>query len=112
MINRLASALFAILPFAFALMRAAETGGEDLRYLWVAFAAFAGAIVRMAVAARGSGRRMTPRTLAAGIFLSSTLFAVVAAWLLGATSGPAIFLVGAAFGFCFALSTFLRLPPR
>lgn len=112
MIIRLASALFAILPFGFALMRAAETGGEDLRYIWVAFAAFAGAVVRMAIAARGGGRRMTRGTLASGIFLSATLFAIVAAWLLGATSGPAVFLVGAAFGFCFAFSTFLRLPAR
>jgi hypothetical protein len=105
-------AVAAIVPFGFAMIRAVETEGRDLRYLWVAFAAFVGALARMALAARSGGRRMTRGTLAAGVFFMSTLFAVLAAWLLGTAVGPAMFIVGAGFGFCFALSTFLRMPAR
>ena len=112
MMIRIASAALAFAPFAFALMRAVETDGRDLRYLWVAFAAFFGAMARMALAARDGGRRMTRGTLAAGVFLISTLFASVTALLLGTTAGPAIFIVSAGFGFCFAASTFLRMPAR
>jgi len=55
---------------------------------------------------------MTRGTLATGIFLFSTLCAVAAAWMLGTTPGPSMFLVSAAFGACFAASTFLRMPAR
>lgn len=110
MTRRIAAALLAFAPFGFALMRAVETEGLDLRYLWVAFAAFMGAMVRMFMAARSTGRRMTRGTLAAGVFFMSALFAVVAAWALKTAVGPAMFIVSAAFGACFAASTFLRMP--
>lgn len=110
MILRIAAAVFAFVPFAFALMRAVETDGRDLRYLWVAFAAFIGAMTRMIMAARSGGRRMTRGTLALGVFFMSTLFAAVAAWAFGTALGPAMFIVAAGFGFCFAASTFLRMP--
>jgi hypothetical protein len=112
MVLRIAAAALAFAPFGFALMRAVETEGRDLRYLWVAFAAFVGAMIRMAMAARRGGRLMTRGTLATGIFLFSTLCAVAAAWMLGTTPGPSMFLVSAAFGACFAASTFLRMPAR
>ena len=112
MMLRIAAAALAFAPFGFALMRAVETEGRDLRYLWVAFAAFVGAMIRMAMAARSGGRLMTRGTLATGIFLFSTLCAVAAAWMLGTTPGPSMFLVSAAFGACFAASTFLRMPAR
>jgi hypothetical protein len=110
MMLRIAAAAFAFAPFGFALMRAVETEGRDLRYLWVAFAAFIGAMVRMAMAARSGGRRMTRGTLAAGVFFMSTLSAVVAAFMIGTDVGLAMFLVSSAFGFCFAAATFLRVP--
>ncbi len=107
---RIAAAVLAFLPFAFALMRSVETEGRDLRYLWVAFAAFIGAMARMVLAARSGGRRMTRATLATGVFFMSTLAAVFAAWMLGTHIGPALFIVSAGFAFCFAASTFLRMP--
>lgn len=112
MIIRTAAALFAFLPFGFALMRGVETDGRDLRYLWVAFAAFIGAMVRMAMAAHNPGRPMTRGALALGVFCLSMLSAVFTAWLLGSIAGPLIFLAGAGFAACFAASTFLRMPAR
>lgn len=112
MIIRIAAAVFAFLPFGFALMRAVETEGRDLRYLWVAFAAFVGAMVRMAMAANNPGRPMTRGALALGVFFLSMLSAVFTAWLLGTIIGPSMFIVGAGFAFCFAAATFLRMPAR
>ena len=112
MVARVASALFAFAPFGFALIRAVGTEGRDLRYLWVAIAAFIGAMARMALAARRGGRLMTPLTLAAGVFFMSTVAASVAAIMLGTSVNLAVFIVAAGFGFCFAASTFLRMQPR
>lgn len=112
MILRIAAAAFAFVPFAFALMRAVATEGRDLRYLWVAFAAFIGAMTRMIMAARSGGRRMTRGTLALGVFFMSALFAAAAGWALGTAAGPGLFIVAAGFGCCFAMSTFLRMPAR
>lgn len=112
MIIRIAAAVLAFLPFGFALMRAVETEGRDLRYLWVALAAFVGAMVRMAMAANNPGRPMTRGALALGVFFLSMLSAVFTAWLLGTIIGPSMFIVGAGFAFCFAAATFLRMPAR
>lgn len=109
---RIAGVVAACAPFAFALFRAVETEGRDVRYLWVALAAFAGAMARMSLAVRGGGRRMPPGIVAAGVWFTSTLLAVMVAWLLGTSFGPALFIVGAGFGFCFALSTLLVAPAR
>jgi hypothetical protein len=109
--TRLLSAALAFAPFAFGMIRAIQTDARDLRYLWVAFAAFAGAMARMVLARRQ--RTPLPRlALAAGIFVTSSLFAALAAWALGTTIGPAMLVVSAAFGFCFAASTFIRMPVR
>ncbi|MDQ3070745.1 MAG: hypothetical protein M3R55_13570 [Acidobacteriota bacterium] len=110
--TRVAAAVLAFVPFAFALRHSIETDGLDLRYLWVAFAAFAGATLRMAISARRGGRLMTRGPMVAGVFFTSTLFAVVAAVTLGAGIGPAKFIVAAGFGACFAASTYLRMPAR
>lgn len=107
---RIAAAVLAFLPFGFALMRAVETEGLDLRYLWIAFAAFLGAMARMVLAARSGGRRMTRGTLATGVLFMSMLTAIFAAWMLGHPVNAALFLVSAGFAFCFAASTFLRMP--
>lgn len=112
LILRVAAAAFAFAPFGFGLMRAVETEGRDLRYLWMAFAAFIGALARMLMAARGGGRLMTRGTLAAGVFFMSTLSAAAAALMLGTTLGPGMFVVASGFGLCFAASTFLRMPAR
>ena len=107
----IAAMLLAGAPFAFAMIRIVQTDARDMRYLWVAFAAFAGAMLRMAIAMRGS-RRMTRGALGAGVFLVSTAAAAFTALMLGTRVGPAMFLVAAAFGACFAMSTYLRMPRR
>ena len=106
---RLLAMVLAFAPFAFGMIRALQTDGTDMRYLWVAFAAFTGAMARMALARRARGRLMTRRALAAGVFFVSTAFAAIAAWMLGTMLGPALFIVAAGFGFCYAASTYLQV---
>jgi hypothetical protein len=98
-------------PFAFALIRAAQTG-DDFRYLWVALASLPGALVTLAVGSAYTGRRIAVVALAAGVFVISTLLAVLMALLLGTTFGPGIIIVGSAFGFCFAASALLLVLSR
>lgn len=112
MITRLVGVAAAMAPFAFALMRAVETEGRDLRYLWIAIAAFAGAMARMVLAMLGGARPMTRGMMAAGVFVMSALSAVVAAVMMGMPVRATLFVVAAAFGLCFAVSTYLRMRVR
>ena len=105
------SVFFAAVPFAFALIRAGQTG-YDLRYLWVALASLLGAMVVVSV---GKGYGRGPRAafvLSAGAFATATLFAVLAALLLGTTFGPGVLVVASGFGFCFAVSCWLHMRTR
>jgi hypothetical protein len=105
------SLLFAAVPFAFALIRLGQTG-YDVRYLWVALASLLGATTVMVVG-RAHNRGLTMAVaLAAGAFVTATLFAVLAAVLLGTTLGPGILVVASAFGFCFAVSSVLHVLAR
>lgn len=97
---------FAAVPFAFALIRAFGTGGRDLRYLWVALAAFCGAAGVM-VFVRPRGALKMAIVLSAGAFVVATMFAVSAALLLGTRLGPGSLVVGAAFACCFAAGCLL-----
>ena len=101
----------AAIPFAFALMRAVQTG-SDLRYLWVALAASCGAVASILVARLRDTRPSATIMLSVGVFVIATLLAVLTALLLGTTLGPAVIVVGAAFGFCFAASTAVNLLAR
>jgi len=95
------SAAFALAPFAFGSIRAAETG-SDYRMLWMAAASAAGAVVIAALTTRQKG------SLALGfVFLTlvaSTLLAGVTGYILGATAGPGVWMVAFVFGFCWAAS--------
>ena len=96
-------------PFGFALIRAVRTG-YDLRYFWVALASLLGATL---VVATGKAYNRRPSVaLSAGAFVTATLFAVLAALLLGTRVGPASLAVGSAFGFCFAVSHLLHALAR
>lgn len=110
--QRLLAFLLPMVPFGFGLMRAASTDGRDLRYVWVAFAAFAGAMLRMAMARQQTARPMTRTALAGGIFVLSSLSAALTAWLLNTRIGPGMFLVAGGFALCFAAATWLRMAPR
>jgi predicted neutral ceramidase superfamily lipid hydrolase len=105
--------VFAVVPFAFGLIRA-HTTGSDFRYLWVAIASFIGVTVMTVGSARA--RTSTPSlTLPALVLLVATLAAAATAFLLGANSIPAVLVVALAYGLCFAASSALyirsRLPP-
>ena len=95
------SSVFAVLPFAFALIRAIGTGGQDLRYIWVALAALGGATA--VVAAAGLHRRRLNAGAApfAAMFVSATLLALLTA-LVGTIFGAGVLVVVSAFGFCSA----------
>jgi hypothetical protein len=100
-VRRTLSIVFAVAPFAAALLRAVQTG-RDLRLLWMALAAF---VAAAAVTAVAKSRGVTPAVAASvGAFVVATLAAGAAAMLLGATAAPGIWAVAGVFGFCFAVS--------
>jgi hypothetical protein len=105
------SILFAVVPVAFAAVRAVRTG-YDFRYLWVAFASLLGASAVMLVGKAASRRPNSAAALAAWVFVVATLLAVLAAWLLGTRVGPGSVIVGAGFGFCCAASCALYILAR
>jgi hypothetical protein len=105
------SIFFAAVPFGFALIRFGQTG-YDLRYLWVALASLLGASM-VVVVGQPYGRGLPGRVvLSAGAFVIATLFAVLAAMLLGTAVGPGILVVASAFGFCCATSCLLHALAR
>jgi hypothetical protein len=101
----------AAVPFAFALVRAVQTG-YDLRYFWVALASLLGAMATTAVGRAHTKRPIAVVALAAGVFVIATLLAVLAALLIGTTLGLGIIVVGSAFGFCFAVGALLHVLAR
>jgi hypothetical protein len=96
----------AAVPFAFALIRAVQTG-TDFRYFWVALGGLCGAAATMAVARRYDRTSKAAVVLPAAVFATATLLAVLAALLIGTTLGPGVLVVGAGFGFCFAAGCLL-----
>jgi hypothetical protein len=82
----------AIAPFVAALIRFTQTG-TDVRYFWVALAAFLGALAVLLIGRAGNQRKNVVLRLAAIAFLVSTLLAVLAARLLGASAAVGIWLV-------------------
>ena len=102
----------AAFPFAFALIRAFETGGRDLRYIWVALAASIGATVVVSTARAYRSGPIAALALAAAVLVISTLLAIVAAWLLGTVLGLGVFVVGSAFGLCFAVASLFHTLAR
>ena len=100
--QRALSMVFAAVPFAFALIRAFQTG-DDLRYLWVAIAGLCGAVATVWVAGPDGTSPKAAVVLSAVVFAVATLLGVLTAVLLGTRLGPAVVIVGAGFGFCFAV---------
>jgi hypothetical protein len=81
-----------IAPFVAALIRFAKTG-TDVRYFWVAFAASLGALMVMLIGKAGVQRKAIVLRLSAIAFLVSTLLAVLAARLAGATAAFGVWAV-------------------
>jgi peptidoglycan/LPS O-acetylase OafA/YrhL len=82
----------ALAPFVAALIRFVQTG-KDLRYFWIALAAFLGALIVLLIGNAATQRKNVVRRLAAIAFIVSTLLAVLAARLLGATAAFGIWAV-------------------
>ena len=102
----LAAILLTAAPFAFALIRAFQTG-SDLRYLWVAIAAFIGTNV---VIAAGKARSRTT----SGVFILTTAATVLGTIVAGLsarfmtnTASAAAWMVALFFAFCFAAGSAL-----
>ena len=93
-----ASGLAGVVPVLFGLIRAVTTGGQDVRYIWLAAAALAGsaAVGRLlpgpTIPQRVSAWRATA-SVAAG-----TICAAAVAFLLGASAGPGVAIVALSFG--------------
>lgn len=105
------SIVFAALPFAFGLFRAARTG-SDFRYFWVALASSCGAAaILMLTRQSGRGLRIAV-LLSAAAFVGATLCALFAALALGTTMGLGILVVAGSFGFCFAIAAGLQVRAR
>ena len=100
---------FAAAPFAFALIRLAQTG-TDARYVAVALASGCGAAMAMALTRPVTRARFL--RVATAVFIIATLFAVIAALLLGTRLGPGILVVATAFGFCFGAGCALHARTR
>lgn len=82
----------ALAPFGAALIRFTQTG-TDVRYFWVALASFLGALAVMLIGKAGTQRKNVVLRLAAIAFLVSTLLAVLAARLAGASAAFGIWAV-------------------
>jgi uncharacterized membrane protein YbjE (DUF340 family) len=107
-VNAIATA-FAALPFGFALIRLVQTG-TDARYVVVALASTCGAVLGMLLTRPVTSARFL--RVAVVVFISATLVAIIAALLLGTRLGPGIFVVAAAFGFCFAAASAMHARTR
>jgi hypothetical protein len=90
------AAALALAPFVAALIRFTQTG-TDVRYFWVALAAFLGALMVMLIGRAGTQRQGVVLRLSAIAFLVSTLLAVLAARLLGASAAFGILAVAIVF---------------
>ena len=90
------AAALALAPFGAALIRFTQTG-TDVRYFWVALAAFLGALMVMLIGKARTRTKDVVLRLSAIAFLVSTLLAVLAARLLGASAAFGILAVAIVF---------------
>jgi hypothetical protein len=102
---------FAAAPFGAGLIRFIQTG-SDVRYFWVAFAAFLGALVVMLIGRASTQPRKVVRRLSIIAFFVSTLLAVLAARMLGARAMFGIWAVAIVFALFFTASQLLYAHSR
>ena len=98
-------------PFAFASIRAIQTGW-DFRYFLIAVAGLLGAAAAVAIGRAHTGGRGFAMAMAA--FVAAALLSVLAAMTIGTRLGPGLLIVAAAFAVCFAAAVFFhyRAPER
>jgi hypothetical protein len=98
-------------PFAFGLIRAAQTG-TDFRYVWVAFASACGAAATVAAARRFVRTGGVAAGVSAASFIVATLAGALAAASVGTRFGPGMLIVASAFALCFAAGSLVHLLAR
>ena len=106
-----AAVLFGIAPLGFGLLRLMMTG-YDGRMFWMAAAA---SMFPAGVLATAIGRRRSRREVAVQssmIFVLSTILAGGTGFLLGATSGPGVWMVAGVFGVSLCASSVLMAMAR
>jgi hypothetical protein len=96
--RRVIAIAFAVLPIAFGIFRALQTRNHDLRMLWMAIAATAGAMIVRAIVKKHA---------AIVTFIVATLLAGATAHALGATAWFGVWAVAIVLGGCWAISTAL-----
>ena len=99
------------MPVSFALIRALSTG-DDLRYLWMAGAAFLGAITVMALGRGTSAPARVSVGRALGAVAAGAACAAATALFQGATAWSGVAIVSIAFGFCSGVSSVLATLAR
>lgn len=97
------SILLGAVPFAFAAMRFAETG-TDLRAMWMALAALAGAFAVFQIGKVDERHTNVVLGLCAAAVVVGACLAALVALLLGAHAVFGIWAVATAFALCFAAS--------
>ena len=98
------------LPFAFASIRALQTGW-DFRYFLIAAAGLLGAVATVAVG-RAYGFDWTTVTTALVTFVTAALLSVLAAMAIGTRFGLGLLVVADSFAACFAAAVFFHLHAR
>src|SRR4051794_36624280 len=91
----------AAIPFAFASIRAVQTG-RDFRYFWLAIAGSAGAAATARLGSAYNTSRSSRLTVAAAAFVAAALLSTVVAMMNGTRLGPGLIVVAASFAACFA----------
>ena len=99
-------------PFAFASIRAIQTGW-DFRYFLIAVAGLVGAAATVAIG-RAYATGWSTFAMAMAAFVAAALLSVLAAMTIGTRLGPGLLIVAAAFAVCFAAAVFFhyRAPER
>ena len=92
-------------PFAFALIRAVQTG-SDFRYFWLAIASLVGAAITTRVGRTRRNASSGVLVLLAAVVIA-TASAVAAALLLGTTWNVGMLVVAFSFGLCSAVGCLL-----
>ena len=93
----------AAVPFGFGLIRLFQTG-SDFRFLWMALVSFLSASAVLAIGQPDRRRPLLRLLVAAAAFAAAVLLGGATAFMLGASSGLAVWVVAFGFGLCWAAS--------
>jgi hypothetical protein len=100
----------AALPFAFATIRANQTGW-DFRYFLIAFAGLLGAAATLAIG-RGYAALSGALAMTLAAFFVAAILSVLAAMAIGTRFGLGLLVVADSFAACFAAAVFFHLHAR